>query len=317
MPSPPSVWAHAGFALGYAEDGTFPVPDRAQRECSLLQEHSNAQPHPHLMRYVIEAGRKEGRRTAREGAHRALYAYHKSAISELWAGVLAKLDKKELPEHLALIAAHEKGAGTKPLARRHTVAAATANEIRAVLTSDQHHKLDQANADGYAHGWAHGRAEVQATPKRGGPPDPKKVGAAALAGLELAPKAVAQYAATKWTEDQLNAIAMGAAFAAGDGHDLGVATRAVKQALIDTGRATWVYGNEMHATVMQSFVDHVQVAYPDRQVDFVTESGNPCPVCEGYEADSPYEPSDVPLPPIHWHCMCVIELASDSALVAA
>lgn len=46
-------------------------------------------------------------------------------------------------------------------------------------------------------------------------------------------------------------------------------------------------------------------------VSWITESGNPCQVCQDNEAGSPYAPQDVPPYLAHPNCRCVLDTATD------
>ncbi len=316
MPTPPSVWAHAGFALGYAEDGVFPIPLRAEASCLAAQESTDEQAHPAVVTVVTEAGRKEGRRAARAKGHVALYGYHASVIDALLAPVLKRIDSAALIPDLLATAAHQAGAGTAATERHRVVAAAALVAIRAAMTSDERHQLDKANADGWAHAHAQGSAEAQATPDKGGPPDPKKVAALATTALASVPTTVADQVGRTWTSDELASAAMGIALAAGDGAATAEASRKIAQALVDTGRATRTYANGLHQVVMTTYLDQITAANPGRTVNFVT-AGNPCPTCLEIEGENPWDPLSVPVPPVHFNCQCHLELATQPALVMA
>lgn len=309
--------AHTGFALGYAVDGTFPVPPRARAVCLAIQETAAHVDHPGIGGLILEAGKTEGRRAAREKSHTALYAFHGEAIAEILAGVLAKVDSAALAAKLVDLAAVQVAAGLNPVQRRQVVATAATAEITNHLTDDERQAMNEANADGFAHAQAHGIGEAQATPERGGPPDPKEVATLAAAALITGPNPAAVAVAEQWTVQQIDVTAMGAALAAGDGAGLSEATKRVTSALMDTGRATRAYADNLHRTVMQAYVDQIRERYPTRMVNFVTSGGNVCPLCLELEGENPYDPSSVPIPPQHWGCQCHNEMASESVEVAA
>lgn len=308
MPTQPAVWARSAFALGYAGDGTFPIPDRAQRECLAAQEAANDVPGPHLMRLVTEAGKDEGKRASRAAGHSKLYAYHSATLSALFAPVLAKVDTSLAP-HLVDVATQQ--AHLDPVARRKVVAATALAGITPHLTSDGRKAMDAANADGWTHAYARGIGEAKATPASGGPPDPKKIAGFAAGALLVVPSATASSAGPAMTTNELNAIAMGAALAAGDGTAPDVAAK-VASALLDTDRPSRTYIDGLHKVLSQAFLDQLKADNPNGQTDFVTSGGNVCPLCLEIEGANPWQTDSVPVPPQHFSCMCHLELARES-----
>lgn len=309
MPSPSGVWAHAAFALGYAEEGVFPVPELATTACLAAQEGDIA--HPVVLPFVVEVGRLHGQRARREKAHQKLYDYHSARLAAALAVVLKRLDVPTLTAALLHKAAEQTAAGQAAVARRHAVAGVAYVAIAAQVHSDDRQALQAINSAGWAHATAYGTAEADATPKSGGPPKMDKVAGLAAAGIELVQPTTADAATAGWTELQLRTIAMGAALKAGDGAAVGDAARAVSDELVSTGRATKTYADGLHQAVNRAFVARSNALYPEATYNWVINSGNPCPTCTANAAGGPYTAADLPgSPPIHWGCLCNIELTS-------
>lgn len=310
-----AVWAHAGFALGYAEHGVFPVSPAANASCVALQETSqrfDAQP---VIGWIVEAGRTEGKRSAREKAHRKLYGFHAAELSGLLAPILGRLDLDAVSAALVAKAKEQADAQYAPVDRRKAVQAIALASIAQHVTTDDQQNLNAANAAGWAHATAYGTAEAQSTPPAGGPPDPSKVAAAAAMALSQIEAGTAADATATWTATELQTIAMGAALAAGDGADLNRAIRAVKASLVDTGRATQVYADELHGAVVQAFVSNAVILRPDVLFDWLTDA-DPCEDCEGYAIEGPYLEVDLPDFPPHPNCRCAVEVSSDPRVFA-
>lgn len=301
-----ATWAHAGYALGYAEHGHFPIASRFQAECLALQESAEFYDDPSIAGLVIEAGRAAGKRSAREKAHRKLYDYHGDELAGLLGIVLARLDRDALAEAIVAKAKEQADAGYSPVDRRKAVQAIALATIAAHVSAEDRQSLDAANAMGWAHATAYGIAEAQATSDKGGPPNPAKVTALTVTALAQIDVATAAEASATWTALEIQTIAMGAALAAGDASALGEATRAVKASLIDSGRATRVYADQLHAAVTQAYIAQTQAQTPGVLYDWQT-ADDPCDICEDNADDSPYEAGDIPDYPPHPGCLCDIE----------
>jgi hypothetical protein len=308
-------WAHAGFALGYAEHGTFPVAKRTRASCLAIQETALQFDSPQVAPLIIEAGRAEGKRSARETEHRKLYDFHSAALAGALGVILKRLDVDAVATQVSDHAAALHAAGSDPVARRRSVAGLVLAAIRAQLHAEDRQTLDGINQDGWAHATAYGQAEAQATSAKGGPPVPKLVAGLAATALVQISKGEAESAAASWTTLQLQTIAMGAALAAGDGSALGDAARAVKASLIDTGRATAAYADQLHGAVVQSFIAGIQAKDAEARFDWVTDA-DPCPDCEDYEIEGPYAAEDLPDFPAHPSCRCDIEQEAASLVNA-
>lgn len=292
------------FATGYAENGSVPVPLRAKATMRVLHESTA----PAV--WIFEAGRKEGSRAAREKAHDGLYAFH---VAELAAGlnaILQRLDAGEVAARLLDEARAHAGAQTDPVARRRALKGTALTAITAQVHGTDRSDLDALNAAGWAHATAHGQAEAQATPAKGGPPDMSKVAAGAAIALKAIPDSTAADASAAWLDTQLSTIAMGAALAAGDGSALGDATRQVTKALLDSGRATRAYTDQLHQAVNAAFVQSIQAQTPESQFDFVNGGPDPCDDCIEDALESPYDADDLPDCPEHPGCLCNIEQAA-------
>lgn len=307
-----ATWAHAGFALGYAKEGVFPVPEPVKSACLVVQE--TPFDHPAVLPLIVEVGKLHGQRAKRERGHQKLYDYHSAELAALLAVILKRLDVEALTAAVLKTAADQHAAGQDPVPRRQAVSGVAYKAISAGVQSDDRANLQALNSAGWAHATAYGKAESQATPQSGGPPKMAKVAGLATAGLKLIQPSVADAATNTWTEMELRTIAMGAALAAGDGAALGDAARAVSQALIDTTRATQAYADGLHQAVNQAFLTQSQATYPAATYNWVVNSGNPCPICTGDAAGSPYSAVDLPgAPPVHPRCQCNLELTSVGA----
>lgn len=304
--------ARQGFALGYAEFGQFPIDQRVQASCLTIQESAGRYDHPGTMRLIVESGRIEGHRAKREGQHKRLYRYHAKELGGLLATVMHRVDGPELSARIGAYAAAQTGAGNGPVLRRRAVAGIALAAITAQVHPTDRQALDALNGAGWAHATAYGIAEANVTPTKGGPPDTAKTAAAAAAALALISTTDATAIASAWTDMELNSLAMGAAMAAGDGAELGAATRAVKSALVDTGQATSTYADQLHRAVMQAFVDRTQVLSGVQVLYNYVTDGNPCGVCISNEEGSPYLSSDLPGIPQHPHCLCDYERSSQT-----
>ena len=300
--------ARQAFALGYAEEGVFPVPERAKAAALAVQESSIDD--PRTARLIMEAGRTEAKRSKREKAHKRLYDFHSTDLAAALLPILKRLDIEQLSKDLALVAAYQADAGSDPVPRRRAVAGAALAAIAAQVHADDRRNLDTLNAAGWAHATAYGQAEAQATPEKGGPPDSAKVAAAAAVALKAISSSDAEAASQGWADLQLQSIAMGAALAAGDGASLGDAARKISAALVDTGRATQGYADLLHATVNQAFIAQMS-QQPGALFNWETDV-DPCDDCIDYSLESPYEANDLPACPAHPNCRCNVELASTS-----
>lgn len=303
-------WAHAGFALGYAQFGSFPVSDHAKVACLAAQESASRfdSPSAHL---ILEAGRTEGKRSARETAHRKLYDFHTAALGAVIARILKRLDLDTIAHDVVQHSQFQDAALSDPVTRRRAVQGIALAAILAQVHGADRQEIDGLNADGWAHATAYGQAEAQA----GGPPDPAKVAAAAALILAQIDSGTADSAVMGWTTVEFQALAMAAALAAGNGADLGEATRKVKAALVDTGRATKAYADQLHAAVTQAYVNRTQAQTPGVLYNWVT-ADNPCDECIDNELASPYEYTDLPEYPAHPNCLCDIEAVA-AALIDA
>lgn len=299
------------FVEGYAETGVAPMPLRAGATLAALLEVAL----PEVL--ITEAGRKEGRRAAREKAHADLYDFHSAELAAGIGVVLSRLDSEQVARDLVDKAAAHTAAGDTPVMRRRAVRGAALAAIASHLQAKDRGDLDTLNAAGWAHASAHGTAEAQATPAKGGPPDMTKVAAATAVALKAIPDSEAQAASAGWLDTQLSTVAMGAALAAGDGAALGDATRQVTQALLDTGRATSAYTDALHQTVNDTYVDTIRAAVPEALFDFVNGGPDPCDDCIEAALESPYEPADLPDCPAHPNCYCNIEQTTASVMAGA
>ena len=105
---------------------------------------------------------------------------------------------------------------------------------------------------------------------------------------------------------------MGAALAAGDGSDVDATVRAVKAALVDSGRAEAAQADVLHQAVVNAFVAQTQAQSPGVLYDWITRA-DPCPICEGYQVEGPYAAVDLPGLPAHFNCRCSVEVNTLSA----
>lgn len=315
MPSPPSVWARSAFAVGYAEDGEFPVTPRAAAACIAAQESANELDHPAIGPLIVEAGRKEGKRSRRESAYVRLYKRHAKLLIPIIDRILGRLDLDDLAPKVVQAASHQTAGLASVTARRAAVAGVVYGAITAKTHAQDRTDLAAVNASGWASSTAYGVGEAQATPPKGGPPDPAKVAAATAAALKLIPSEAAQQATQAWTDLELRTIAMNAAIAARDGAAVDGAVRAVKAALIDSGRAEAAYADLLHQAVTNAFIAQTQAQTPGVLYDWITQA-DPCPICEGYAVDGPYLAQDVPDLPAHPNCRCSLEVESTSAAAA-
>jgi hypothetical protein len=312
----PAEWAHAAFARGYAEDGRFPISVFAQSSCLALQEAATAFDSPAIAPLIIEAGRVEGKRSSRERAHRALYSFHAEILGAAWDPIFQRVDVSTVAGHVVQHAAIQTSAGVDPVTRRRAVQGIALTAIAAQITPDDRQTLDGLNAIGWAHADAYGQAEAQATPAKGGPPDPKAIAALATTALTQIDSSTAEAASQGWTDLQMRSIAMGAALAAGNGADVGAATRSVTSALVDSGRATRTYANQLHEAVGDAYVARTQAENPGVWYDWLT-ADDPCPECEDNAISGPYQFGSIPTYPAHPGCLCDLEVALEISSRAA
>jgi hypothetical protein len=211
-----------------------------------------------------------------------------------------------------------------PKARKAAALAAATMWLGAVYGKDGWNSLADALADALRSGTAEGEASALAAAAAAQGVSSFAIGRAfqdaydRLAGdlaisqqaSDLAQKIVAGAAA----DISLKLAAMSAQGDSEDGisdavHDTvsGTAVRSVGSWLSE---ALWTAAG-MGALALYSRASQQQ---PDAQilVDWITESGNPCVICQGNEAGSPYAPADVPSYLAHPNCRC--ELSSDSYL---
>lgn len=299
-----------GFAAGYAREGVLPISRRA-RAAVLALEHAPDG------RLILEAGRREGKRASREAAHKRLYKRHSKELGLALLTVLDRLDLGALPQQLVDHATQQAAAGATPAVRRRAVAGLALTAIGAQVHAEDRQALDTLNAAGWAHATAYGTGEAQASPARGGPPDPAKVAAGAAVALKEISTSDALSASTGWTDLELKSIAMGAAMAAGDGSALGDATRAVKKALVDSGAADGTYTDQLHAAVNKAFLAQSTAANPGALFDYCTD-GNPCDDCIENELEFQGVPeADCPEIPVHPNCLCGLELSTLTPAMAS
>ena len=256
---------------------------------------------------IVEAGRKEGKRSKREAAYHRLYRRHTKLLAPILGRILKRLDTDEVAQQVATTASHQTAGGASVPVRRAAVAAVAYGAITAHTHAQDRTDLADVNSAAWAHATAYGMAEATATPPSGGPPDPLKVGAATAAALKVVSSGTAQQATEGWTDLQLRTIAMGAALAAGDGSDVDAAIRAVKQALVDSGRATDLQADVLHQAAVNAFVAQSEAQSPGSTYDWITQA-DPCPICEENAVEGPYAAADVPSLPAHPNCRCALEL---------
>lgn len=299
-------WARMGFAIGYAEHGTFPISPRTLAACRAAQESAPDLPLPLIVEAITGVGRDEGKRARREVAHHRLYMIHKGAMTAAWNTILMRLNATALAPAILALAAQHDDAGTDAIARRRAVASAVAVIIARQIHTADRQNLDALNADGWSHADAYGTGEANATHRGGSLPDPVLVGAAAgLAYRELR-QGRAETATQGWTDQQLNALAMKTALTAGDGtaRDAG----AVAETLTDSGAGLGAYADELHAAVTGAYLLQMNGLFPEATYNLVT-TANACDVCLDLEVNNPYPANEVPDPPIHQNCQCNLELA--------
>lgn len=297
-----------GFAAGYAEDGTLPFTGRTRAVATAIQEAAiGASDFGSVAGLILEAGRTEGKRAKREKRHSRLYQLHAAELAKAIGAILGRLAVADLAAQLVQLAAAQATAGQTPVLRRRAVAGAALTAIMAQVHSDDRLTLDGINSDGWRHATAYGTGEAESTPPGGGPPLPAKVAAAASVALALTTRSEADSASAAFLDQQLQAVAMGAALAAGDGTDLGEATRKLTASLVDTGAATRTYTDQLHSAVMQAYVNRTSQDRPGALYRWVT-AANPCDECIDDELDSPYPVDQLPECPAHMYCQCNIEL---------
>lgn len=310
-----TAFARAAFAAGYAQHGTFPIPSQARALCRAIEESEHTG--PHVAHLIVEAGGQAGHRAAREKAHDDLYDFHSAELATIIAGILRRLDATALASELVRHAAEQASAQADPVLRRRAVAGLAIAAVKAQITGDDRVALTTLNAAGWAHATAMGTAEAQASPPKGGPPDSAKVAGLATAALAALPDSSTGQV-LGWTDEQLNTLAMGAALAAGDGAAFDDAVKKVKDSLTSTTRATKVYADQLHNTLNKAFVAHVRTTTPTAWLNWVVNSGNPCPTCTSLAAEGPYAIDATPTdPPIHPNCLCSWEVAAAPVLVDA
>lgn len=75
---------------------------------------------------------------------------------------------------------------------------------------------------------------------------------------------------------------------------------------IDFGAGAVFYlGMVIHQYFTDAQLAHL-VNAGEATVDFITSGGNVCPVCLGYESQNPWKTTEVPVPPIHGACRCIL-----------
>ena len=84
--------------------------------------------------------------------------------------------------------------------------------------------------------------------------------------------------------------------------------------VIDKGEGAQWYVDEAVHTAMQQAALGLYEQTGIALVDYVTEGdARVCPICEGYEAESPWPLTSVPSPPVHGGCRCfVVPIAGGS-----
>lgn len=287
--------------------------------CLAIQETADQLiEHPGASDLILEAGRTEGHRDNREAQHMALYSFHSANLSKALTPVLARLDTAEIARQTVEHAGAQAQAGADPVSRRRAVVTLVLGALTAQVHADDRTTLDELNADGWAHATAQGRAEAQATPAKGGPPDTALVHGLALTALAALTRNGTTDAASIWTDEQLRTIAMGAALASGDGAAVGEATRKVTAALVDTDRATMTYANQLHQAVNAAYVQQIAAQAPEALFNWVT-AADPCDDCTDAQLSGPYAWADLPSCPLHPRCQCNCEqdTTASAALVNA
>lgn len=318
MSSGPAVYARAGFALGYAEDGTFPVGPDTTAACLAACEVFAETGHPDLLGLVIESGRQEGRRAALRRRRQDLYDRHKKVLAGLFAFLARGLDVDRLAADAATLA-HQLATNphTGAVDRRRRVATGVAVAVGQAATTEWRGQLADANAEGYGDAEVEGAAEAEASDGQPGPPAPSKVAEKyeLLGTAGIVSRVSAAHAGAVWSDEQLSAFSMGAAMAAGDGADLHAATHAVAMALSDGSWALQVYEDQLHQALLGSYVAAALARNPGQLVYYLScDDDRVCPICTGYEdgpdgAGSAWPAESAPEPPVHPRCRCWLELA--------
>jgi hypothetical protein len=288
------------FADGYAEHGIFPIPEWVKAACEAAVSIDGVS-----RAFVTEAGRAEGRRAALVNRRQRLYASHRATVMACAARLAASVHLDDLARILTDALSVTEATQQQ---RDAVKAAALAYLAHVMLTTDGLSQAwQQANADAVIEARAEGHAEASAAPSGGGPAVASAVArdfAAAAAGLATAQ---AWKTADEWTSQQLSGLAGDLAAAVGSTTDLAALLKPLAAALDDAVGVAYYLEEAMHAGYALGFAIYAQSA--NANTNYLVLDGNACPVCLSYAAGSPYDPDDVPQPPVHGGCRCWLELA--------
>lgn len=306
----PADYAHAGWALGYAEDGIFPIPRGARDDHDAACDSAILHPHPGLVGLVTEAGRHAGRASALERQRLGIETHHREVLSAVLALLLAKVDISAVVAAAVALAATEAALGANPVQRRRAVANAVRSDLDKARDSDIRSAWQSANEAGYIAATAQGYAEADSSDGKA-PPRASQVDKVRDAAILAVPAMAALSTAAVWADEQISTLAMGVALAAGDGKALSDATKAATEALSNGDRALKTFGHQLHRQMISALVDSTVAMHPAAQANFQTEGDSRvCPTCYEIAGLNPYRLDSVPRPPVHFTCRCWLYILS-------
>lgn len=303
--------ARESFANGYAVSGVLPMPRWVLASARAAIE--TAGDDPQMLPLVEATGRTEGRRAALERRRLRLYRKHRTTILALTQLLVADLNRDDLLHSLAtVVGITYEDDSDRQRRRDEATAVALALLTRTMLTTGGLARAWQrANLTAYIDTTAEGQAQALTSPATGGPADPAKVAAASLAiPRESLATAGAWQTADTWTAQQLAGLAGDVANAALRAADADALRLGVDAALRNATGVAFYLEDEMHRAAAGGFA--VLLATSTATINFLSVGdGRVCPTCAGYAGASPWEPRDVPVPPVHGTCRCWLEYAGD------
>lgn len=300
---PIAPYARTAYAQGWAASGG-PMTDRVKAGCVAAVEFACAHADdPHVIEATLRIGHLEGTWAAIYDRREALHRQAENEALALWRAAVKRLDLS------AIVQQATTASPVTPANQRRAALAVTATAVLALLWTLPEWEqlrayLTAAYGTARAHGWA-AAAALQAE-QRGGSPDlsdlvdtapddnsvdgPSRV----LAALSKIVLAAARTIARKLTrptgpppsQDDADSDAEDTL---DEGDDLGLG--------VDT-----LIGGAYMAGLL-AFLSYSGA----QQVDFVTAGdGRVCAACQEAEDNSPYTLDQVPVPPLHPRCRCIV-----------
>jgi hypothetical protein len=296
---PITPYARTAYAQGWAASGG-PMTDRVKAGCVAAVEHACAHADdPDVIEVTLRLGRLEGTWAAVYDQREKVHAEAERQALALWRAAVQSLDLSALVQQ-----ATDQSPDT-PAAQRRDTLTATATAILSLLwTTPQWEQLraylTAVYGEAYAHGWA-AAAAIHAEQRGTGGPDLADLAATvppdnsaagplavlkALSGIVMAAartlaRTLARQPATTGPDDTEDTL--------DEGTDLALGVDML------TG-----------GSYMAGLLAFLASIGADR-VNFLTAGdGRVCAACEDAEDNNPYRLSDVPAPPLHPRCRCVL-----------